>query len=107
MGVTIEINSIDEMCDLMCNNQLPREPDRIETVAKDCKHKNCVYRGHISPINQSTEECCDYILIEGHSRGCPISECNKYRRGKRKKAHSGSYNFVWKVCDEDEGEEWK
>ena len=26
---------------------------------------------------------CNYILEEGHSRGCPVSKCDKYRTGKR------------------------
>lgn len=26
---------------------------------------------------------CDYILVTKHMRGCPVDECDKYKRGKR------------------------
>lgn len=25
MGIVVDINSLEEMCDLMCNNRLPRQ----------------------------------------------------------------------------------
>ena len=46
----------------------------FETVAKDCKHKKCKYRGRVSGY-----ESCEYILQEGHSRGCEISQCDKWK----------------------------
>lgn len=53
--------------------QRPSKP-HFETVQYDCKHKNCRYRGRGSGF-----DTCDYILIEGHSRGCDISTCDKYK----------------------------
>ena len=91
MGKIVEIDSLDEMCD----NKIP------ETVKKHCKHEDCAYRGHISPINQSTDECCDYLILTGHSRGCPISTCDKYKKGRRKMTKTSSMTFVWGV-EEDE-----
>ena len=29
---------------------------------------------------------CDYIIIEGHSRGCKVEDCVVYEKGKRKRA---------------------
>lgn len=39
----------------------------------------CIYRGEkVDGIG------CEYILIEGRSRGCSPDECDKYKKGKRK-----------------------
>lgn len=51
--------------------------EREETVMEDCKHPDCAYRRMLN----SYIECCDYIGATGRSRGCKISECNKYRPG--------------------------
>ena len=52
---------------------------RIETVKEDCLYQDCAYRGKMDGA-----DCCDYILVTGRPRGCLISECDKYRRGRRK-----------------------
>ena len=67
----------------------------IETVAKHCKHKDCIYRGTLSgtPI-------CDYIFRERHSRGCSISQCNKYKTGYKKKVISTELGFTVEVHDD-------
>lgn len=52
--------------------QLSKNTESIETISK-CKHKDCYYRGYITG-----GMTCDYCFITGHSRGCKISECNKY-----------------------------
>ena len=33
----------------------------------------------------TTEGRCQYILAEGHSRGCPARKCDKYIKGPKKK----------------------
>lgn len=55
----------------------------IETVKEHCRHRDCVYRLPLSGAKHETE-FCNYICMAGHPRGCPISECTRYRRGKRK-----------------------
>ena len=51
-----------------------------EKTAADCR-KGCVYAGGVGG-----NPCCNYILVEGHPRGCPPGkECDKYKKGKRKK----------------------
>lgn len=52
----------------------------IETVNKHCKHKDCRYRGRFSFV----DEACFYMYYTGVPRGCPISECNRYKPGKIK-----------------------
>lgn len=46
-----------------------------------CKRvKSCKYGTRTSGF-----DICDYIGMEGHSRGCPVEGCTKYkRRGKKK-----------------------
>ena len=46
---------------------------------KNKKCRTCVYRASDYHMNG-----CDYILIEGHSRGCSVEECDRYIKGKRK-----------------------
>lgn len=67
----------------------------METVAKDCKHADCVYRGTASGV-----QTCDYILREHHSRGCSISECDKYRTGHKKWLSSNELGFTVEVQDD-------
>ena len=57
--------------------------ERHELVDTDCKHADCVYRNSIRGEHISF---CGYILEEGHSRGCKISECDKYKSGKKTRA---------------------
>lgn len=55
----------------------------IETVAEHCKHKDCAYRmslGH----GRSVTPFCAYCMLTGHRRESPISECDKYVKGKRR-----------------------
>lgn len=37
MGMEIEITTMDEMCDLMCNNRLPRKRKKKRQETKDNK----------------------------------------------------------------------
>lgn len=63
----------------------------IESVERDCKHPDCIYRkalrGGLIPF-------CGYALEEGQSRGCKISECDKYKAGRRVKAKMHSLAFI-------------
>lgn len=50
-----------------------------ETVLRDCKHKDCIYRGG----TENYIPTCDYLLMTGKQRNCKISKCNKYKSKKR------------------------
>lgn len=39
MGIVVEISSLEEMCDLMCNNQLPR-PKKTKKKDKAERREN-------------------------------------------------------------------
>lgn len=53
-----------------------------ETVAENCIHEDCVYRSRLS--GGSKMNFCAYAIMAGHIRGCPISECDKYKPGRKK-----------------------
>lgn len=56
----------------------PDEDVTVETVDKDCKHKDCKYRAVVS------FEYCKYMIVTGRPRGCSISACDKYEPGSVK-----------------------
>lgn len=43
----------------------------------ECQKEDCQYRA------SQNLKTCDYILITGHMRGCPVQNCDKYKPGKR------------------------
>ena len=57
--------------------------EAIETVKEHCRHKDCIYRGQ---IDAGWTPICTYAMVEGRARGCKISECDKYKSGKKIRA---------------------
>lgn len=59
------------------------QPQKIKRFANkpvnECKRNDCKYHPQDSNPNKGT---CDYILLTGRPRGCPVKNCNKYKRGK-------------------------
>ena len=51
----------------------------VETVARDCKHFDCMYR---SSISGGQTPICYYSVMTGECRRCKISECDKYKPGR-------------------------
>lgn len=66
----------------------------VETVDAHCKHPDCGYRCHL----EGQSYYCGYCLIEKHSRGCKISECDKYTSNRKKvtMTEDGLW-FVWEM----------
>ena len=56
----------------------PNQPKTDNTDRHLCK--TCCFRGN---LNSSCRNRCDFIVIVGHSRGCPASKCTVYKRGPR------------------------
>ena len=65
--------------------------EEVETM-EHCKHDDCVYRGYIYLDGQ--EPVCQYALVECKARGCKISECDKYRAGKKIRARLRKEDIV-------------
>ena len=69
----------------------------IETVDEHCQHKDCIYRMKFD----ETTDYCAYCLFEYEVRRCKISECTRYKKGKRKVALDGATLwFRWEYDDE-------
>ena len=67
----------------------------IEYVEDHCP-KDCIYRMRFS----HTTYFCAYCIAKHELRGCPISQCTRYKGGKRKLILDGELNLRW-VLDED------
>ena len=55
----------------------------------NCKKNNCIYKAPLG--NGGKERCCYYMVITGHSRGCPPDQCDKYKTAERKRKKEGIY----------------
>lgn len=63
-----------------------------------CGHRKCRYR-------DNTAGCCEFILIEGHSRGCKPEKCQKWRtRNADGETHSVAARQLPKRGSQGEGE---
>jgi len=70
----------------------------IEEVDEYCP-KDCIYRMHLD----GTTHYCGYCAVEKRSRGCKVSECNRYKRGKKKiTIEKGSLEIRWELYDEED-----
>lgn len=54
--------------------------EEVEECRTHCRHIDCVYRGQ---IDAGHTPVCLYAMYEGRARGCKISECDKYKAGKK------------------------
>lgn len=69
-----------------------------EELVDELCPKDCIYRAQFT---QATDFCA-YCLVERESRGCSISECNRYRSGHKKLTIDGAtLNVRWILADED------
>lgn len=48
----------------------------------------CKYLGTLSGT-LAKKNCCDYLLLTGHSRGCSVENCDKKEIGKRSQKRVG------------------
>ena len=47
-------------------------------------------------------EFCAYLLVEGEVRGCPISQCNRYRIGDKKVViDKATLSYRWIIRDDE------
>lgn len=80
-----------------CGKKMANQMKEIQTCQEHCKHEDCIYRrtlGHDTPI-------CFYAVIMRESRGCKISECDKYRRGTKKV--KSTYEYIeWDIYYDDD-----
>lgn len=69
--------------------------EELETVRKHCKHEDCIYRSY---IDGGATPICFYAVVEGASRKCKISECDKYRGGEKIQPRlNREYIILWEI----------
>lgn len=63
------------------------QEERIKRKRSSCAKCKYSSRGAGQNYENPTYYTCDYILIEGHSRGCSQTNCDKFEeeKGKRKR----------------------
>lgn len=71
----------------------------IETVSEHCKHEDCIYRRSL-PGNRT--ELCFYAAVEHERRGCKISECTRYKRGKPRRPRIDVNVEIWWEYDKSD-----
>lgn len=73
MGIVFEINSLEEMCDLMCGNRPPRQSRKGKTrngnSERDARSPASVHSGVRGSIQSSPVECDRGVLA-----GCNCEE---------------------------------
>ena len=71
----------------------------IEELVNQLCPKDCIYRVPLTP----TTDFCAYCLAKYESRGCKVSECDKYATGTRIVTMGlGTLNYEW--IEDDDGE---
>lgn len=60
--------------------QIPEKPEGITVKCTQAISKQCVY-GCI-PSQTNVGNLCNYILAEGHMRGCPPEACTKFSKAR-------------------------
>ena len=70
--------------------------EEIELCSTHCKHPDCVYR---SAIDGNNTPICFYAVLAGEPRRCKISECDKYKDGRKVRPRMKEDYVIWWECD--------
>ena len=70
-----------------------------ETVANSCRHPECIYR---SQIDGGNTPICFYAVLAGEPRRCKISECDKYKDGRKVRPRMKVDYTIWWECEYDD-----
>lgn len=84
-----------------------QEKEELETVAQHCKHIECIYR---SQIDGGQTPICFYAAMAGEPRRCKISECDKYKDGRKVRPRMKERYIIWwetELYDEDADFVWR
>lgn len=83
------------------------QDNEIQTVAQHCKHPECIYR---SQIDGGQTPICFYAALAGEPRRCKISECDKYKDGRKIRPKMRERYIIWwetELYDEDADFVWR
>lgn len=81
--------------------------EEVELVSTHCRHPECIYR---SQIDGGRIPICFYAAMAGEPRRCKISECDKYKDGRKVRPRMERDFAIWWECefydDEDADSIW-
>lgn len=75
-----------------------QEKEVIEQVSTHCTHPECIYRSRIT----GNTPVCLYAMLAGEPRGCKISECDKYKDGRKVRPRMKVDYTIWWECEYDD-----
>lgn len=75
-----------------------QEKEELETVAENCTHTECIYRSRIT----GGTPVCLYAMLAGEPRRCKISECDKYKDGRKVRPRMKVDYTIWWECEYDD-----
>jgi len=86
MGLEIQVNSLEEMCDLMCNNKIPKKAPEGQIKVTDRMCRRCMYSSQIGAGDHYVG--CMYADKEHHCRTLDPDYvhgyCKYFKKGPRK-----------------------
>lgn len=84
-----------------------KEVEEVELCSTHCKHPECIYR---SQIEGGNTPICFYAVLAGEPRRCKISECDKYKDGRKIRPKMRERYIIWwetELYDEDADFIWR
>lgn len=66
--------------------------ETVELCSTQCKHPECVYR---STIDGGCTPICFYAVLAQEPRGCRISECDRYKDGRKIRPRMKDDFIIW------------
>lgn len=81
--------------------------ETVELCSTHCRHPECIYR---SQIEGGNTPICFYAALAGEPRRCKISECDKYKDGRKIRARMKEQYILWweiELYDEDADFIWR
>lgn len=84
-----------------------QDKETVELCSTHCKHVGCIYR---SQIDGGRIPICFYAAMAGEPRRCKISECDKYKDGRKVRPRMRiDYTIEWEcdLYDEDADFVWR
>lgn len=70
--------------------------EEVELVSTHCRHPECIYR---SQIDGGRIPICFYAAMAGEPRRCKISECDKYKDGRKIRPRMERDFAIWWECE--------
>lgn len=86
---------------------MQEKEETVELCSTHCRHPECIYR---SQIDGGNTPICFYAVLAGEPRRCKISECDKYKDGRKVRPRMERDYIIWwemELYDEDADFVWR